>query len=308
MLEMPLSAASFVFYRTTRFIMRRLIVLNSTVNRKRTRQWNMLSAEALDLPLAMPALMTSGPRWNPHAVIAGAGPFYVAQSVSVDVASPAASSKSWTLVFYTFPAQRTAAHVGSLDGPFAAGWHAVKLAPGKYSVALRYYHAADTVTFPELQADGVTAIPSFTTANRSRELYESVARRRGRLYFWLHYYVYELLRRKASVSPKFVEREFLPIGNPETQFRYGAVDRGDLIDVRLPAGLRDTHDVYLTIYTRDSFPVSWCQIQEDHVRAEPAAAAGFYLMRVQRTSPDADPAAAKFIEIQTGGGNKEASA
>jgi hypothetical protein len=85
MLELPLALASFLFYRSTRFVMRRLTVLNSRLNRRRAHEWNLLSAETLQLPLALPAIMTAGPRWNPHAIIAGAGPFSVKQSVSVDI-------------------------------------------------------------------------------------------------------------------------------------------------------------------------------------------------------------------------------
>src|SRR5437870_5454612 len=117
MLETPLSFASFIFYRSMRFVMRRLIVLNSRLNHRRAHQWHVLSAETLAMPLALPALMTSGPRWNPHAILAGAGPFEVKQSVSVDLEPLMASAKSWTLVFYTFPAQRTVAHIGTLQGP-----------------------------------------------------------------------------------------------------------------------------------------------------------------------------------------------
>jgi hypothetical protein len=297
MLERALSLASFVFFKTTKFVMRRLIVLNSRLNRRRAHRWNVFSAEALNLPF--PAIMTSGPRWNPHAFIAGAGPFVMKESVSVDVEAAIASAKSWTMVFYSFPKQWTVAHVGALDGPFPSRWRSVALAPGKYSVALRYYHCPDTVQLPEIQADGISVIPGMSVSSSNREFYEILARRRSRFYLCLQYYVFPLLRRKGLASHGFIEREFLPMGNPETLFRYGALDRGEALDIGLAPGLLATHDLYFTLYTRDSFPARWYQIQENRHLTAPAEEDGFYLVRIQKRSPADSRSDGAAIDIRT---------
>jgi hypothetical protein len=298
MLESPLSLASFVFYRGMRFALRRLIVLNSRLNRRRAHQWHVLSAETLNLPLALPALMTSGPRWNPHAILAGAGPFVVRESVEVNIEQPAASAKSWTLVFYRFPDQRTAAHIGTLQGPFAGRWQSIKLAPGKYSIALRYYGWSDTITFPEIRADGTGAIPARSISGGNNDFYKDLQKRRSRLYLWLHYYVYNLLRGKTSIPGVSAGREFLPMGNPETEFRYGALQRGQSLRLTVPAPTLATHHVYFTLYTRDSFPARWYRIEESSHVTEPAREDGFYLMRVHRQS-QATAAGAAAIQIET---------
>lgn len=297
MLEGPLSLASFAFYRSMRFALRRLIVLNSRLNRRRAHQWHVLSAETLDLPLALPALMTSGPRWNPHAILAGAGPFSVKQSVSVDVEPPIASAKSWSLVFYTFPDQRTVAHIGALQAPFADRWHSVKLAPGNYSIALRYYRWSETIILPEIRAEGVRAIPSRSISGGNNDFYPDLQKRRSRLYFWLHYYVYSLLRGTVSIPGVSTEREFLPMGNPETDFRYGAVEKGESLRLNLPWALLATHDVYFTLYTRDSFPAHWYQIKESPFVTEPAREDGFYLLRMHRQS-QIEPATTSLLPVE----------
>jgi hypothetical protein len=298
MLELPLALASFLFYRSTRFVMRRLIVLNSRLNRRRAHQWNLLSAEAFQLPLALPAIMTAGPRWNPHAIIAGAGPFSVKQSVSVDLEPVLRSAKIWTLVFYTFPDQRTVAHIGALDGPFAQQWHSLVLAPGKYSIALRYYHWSETIGLPEIQADGESVIPFQSVSPRNNDFYLDLIKRRSWFYLGLHYYMYTLLRRQALVSPAFVEREFLPMGNPESHFRYGALERGEAIRFELAPALLANHDVYFTLYTRGSFPVRWYPIIEGRHLTEPALEDGFYLVRIHRKASTGADAAEAAINIQ----------
>jgi len=298
MLELPLALASFLLYRGTRFIMRRLIVLNSRLNRRRAHQWNLLSAETFQLPLALPAIMTAGPRWNPHAIIAGAGPFSVKQSVSVDLEAVLCSAKSWTLVFYTFPNQRTVAHIGALDGPFPQRWRSLALMPGKYTIALRYYHWSETVGLPEIQADGESVIPFRSVSHRNNDFYLDLIKRRSGFYLGMHYYMYTLLRREALVSPGFVEREFLPMGNPESRFRYGALERGEAIRFELAPALLANHDVYFTLYTRDSFPVRWYQIMEDQHLTEPALEDGFYLVRIHRKASTGADAAEAAIDIQ----------
>jgi hypothetical protein len=297
MLSAPLSTASFLFYRSVRFVMRRLVVLNSIVNRRRTRQWHVLSGDALDQPLALPALMTSGPRWNPHAIISGAGPFAVNESIAVDLEPLQASAKSWTLVFYTFPDQRTAGHIGSLQAPFSGRWHSVRVPAGAYSIALRYYHWTDTIRLPEIRADGEPTIPSRSISAHTNDFYRDLSRRRSRLYLCLHYYVYDLLRGTAAIPGVSTEREFLPMGNPETQFLYGALAQGESLRVRVPDVLRATHDVYFTLYTRDSFPARWYQIEDIHHVTEPALEDGFYLLRIHQRSPD--PMVTGSVEVET---------
>ena len=297
MLEGFLTFASFAFYRSMRFIMRRLIVLNSRLNKRRAHQWHVLSAEALNLPLAMPALMTSGPRWNPHAILAGAGPFAVKESVRIDTSALMSSAKSWTLVFYTFPDQKTAGHVGSPQGPFADRWHTVRLAPGKYSIALRCYRWSNTITFPEIHADGATAIPSRSVSGQNNDFYYDLSKRRGRLYLWMHYYVYNLLRGTSTIPGVSTEREFLPMGNPETEFRYGPVQRGHSLRFNVEPAVLSTHDLYFTQYSRDSFPTRWYRIEESVHTSEPATEDGFYLLRMHRQSQSAEGPVAIRIDI-----------
>lgn len=89
------------------------------------------------------------------------------------------------------------------------------------------------------------------------------------------------------------------MGNPETRFYYGALQCGEALRFTIAPALLATHDVYITIYTRDSFPASWYQIREARYTTSPARESGFYLVRIhQNVSAPADDADS-LISIQT---------
>lgn len=293
--ELPLAVPSFVFYKTMRFIMRRLIVLNARVNRKKAFQWGVLSAEAVDLPLALPAIMTTGPRWNTHAIIAASGPFHVRQSVGFDAGELTASAESWTVVFYRFPDQRVIAKVGSEDGPFDIGRLTIPLPDGQCNMTVRLYHWSDTIRLPDLEIDGASAVPGRPVDPLSNDFYRRLSRRRNWFYLCLHYYIGTLIR--LGRPRRLVERELLPMGNPETRFVWGAVNPGELLQMTVEEDVLATHDVYFTLYTRDSFPAEWYAIREPRHVTAPAREDGFYLLRAQPRKRCA-PAAAEAIRVE----------
>src|SRR5436853_7938802 len=98
-----LAALSFVFFKTVKFLMRRLTSVYYVVAKNQARQWKFASPEVLKMPGALPMIMTTGPRWNTHAIVANAGPIAVKQSLTVNVAAMERSAQVWTLVVCTFP-------------------------------------------------------------------------------------------------------------------------------------------------------------------------------------------------------------
>jgi hypothetical protein len=283
--ELPLAIPSFLFYKTMRFTMRRLVVLNARVNRKKAFEWGVLSAESVNLTLALPAIMTTGPRWNTHAIIAASGPFHVRQSISFDVGELTASAGAWTVVFNRFPDQKLITKLGSEDGPFDTRRVTISLPAGHYNVLVRLYHCADAIRLPDLDIDGASAVAGRHVDPRSNDFYRDLGRRRNWFYLCLHYYISTLIR--LGRPRRLVESELLPMGNPETRFVWGAVRRGESLKMSIEQPVLTTHDIYFTLYTRDSFPADWYAIRErEHVTA-PARESGFYLIRAQRKSRSA---------------------
>jgi hypothetical protein len=288
--EVPLAVLSWSFHRLTRLALAGLARLRVTSSRQQSAEWHPISAEVITRRLMLPAIMTSAPRWNPHALIAGLGPFQAESSIGIDAGAASRSARTWTAVMHRVPGSRIVGSVGSQDAPSEDGWARLPVEPGAYRVVLRYYHRSDDAALPDVQADGVEVAKGMPLAADSNDqLYRALPRLRGRFYLAQQYYVYTMLRLKRWLPQSFVERELLPIGNPETRFYYGHCPAGCSLHLQAAESVTASHDVYLTLYGRDSFPLHWQQVVVPELRTDPLARDGFYLLRVHRATPSAPP-------------------
>lgn len=295
--QLPLAFASFIFHRVVKFAMRGLIKLHDARNRGEARKW-LLLADLVARPAAMPVIMTTGPRWNTHAIIATLSPVSVNKTLEIDVASAERSARSWTIVVCTYPEQRTVTSVGTLASPFPNGTAQLQLAPGKYWLGLRYYEWKDDVELPAVRADGRTVSESLAVPADANGFYRDLQKKNSNLFYVaLHYYVFVLLRYRIWFPQKFVEREFLPLGNPETNFYFGALRQGERLNISFAPRLSDGWNVLLTLYDTGSFPIA-----SEHIRKsgyEIAADRGdcTYLVRVHRVSAPAEPFDRKWLNV-----------
>jgi hypothetical protein len=278
--DIALAPLSFVCYRVTRLVMQQLVQLHDRAHPAQATTWRTLDGPAVSKPFNLLALMTSAPRWNTHALIALAGPLHVQHTISIRTATTAQSAEAWTIVVHAEPAHRIVASIGSLDPTGDEPWHAIELPPGTYRLALRYYRWSESAELPAVDIDGVPAIPPLAVPAGNNDFYDDLARRSSFLYLFLHSYVCTLLRHRRWFPRSFVEREYLPAGNPQTTFHYGFLQAGTSLVVELDAGLLRTHDVYFTAYNRASFPVLWYPLTESRHTTPAIPAAGSYLIRV----------------------------
>jgi len=278
--DIVLAPLSFMLYRVTRFGMQRLVQVHDRAHPAQATTWRTLDEPAVGKPFNLLALMTSAPRWNTHALIALAGPLRVQHTVSIRTAAAANSAEAWTIVVHAEPAHRIVASIGSLDAISGEPWRAIELPPGTYRLALRYYRWSESAELPAVEIDGAPALPPLAVPADINDFYDDLARRSSFLYVFLHSYVCTLLRHRRWFPRSFVEREYLPAGNPQTNFRYGFVQAGTRLAIELDAGLLHTHDVYFTAYNRASFPVLWYPLTESRHITPAIPATGSYLIRV----------------------------
>lgn len=278
----PLALLSFVFYkclrRGFRFIMARY---NRTHPEVRFR-WRPLTAETLRMRIALPAIMTTGPRWNTHATVATAGPLTVTANLAIDAACAQRSAGAWSIVVCTFPAMQTVTNFGSANTSAS-----IALPPGDYWLALRYYHCATEPALPAVIVDGRAAVPSAELPARPNDFYKDLIGRGGALYACMHYYMWILLRYRDRLPQSLVEREYLPLANPDTEFFFGSLLRGDALQIDLAPQVLAAHSVYLTLYSPASFPLAWHQVLEAR-DTTPAAADCSYLIRVHGSGTPLD--------------------
>jgi len=281
-MSIVLGALSFAFYRVNRFLLRGLQRLNARATAKKKPEWRVLSGELLKRPLALPIVMTTGPRWNPHALIASAGPFSVKRELRIDARTADSSAQSWTVVANAFPASGSVASLGSASGTSDR----LELPPGLYTLVLRYYEWNATARLPAIEVDGTEAVAAAAIPPAVNDFYNDLKGVTGLYYLWLHYYVSVMLRHEKQLGASFVRSEFLPAGNPETEFFYGAMKPGERLDLKpLAARLRDSR-VYATLYNRASFPLFWSKIEGSAQSLDPVEGAAFYLIRAVRGTPE----------------------
>ena len=283
--ELWLATLSFVFFKTVKFVMRRLTSVYYVVAKNQAFRWKFASAEVLKMPGALPMIMTMGARWNTHAIVANAGPIAITQSLRVNVAAMERSAQVWTLVVCTFPDFQTVTTISSLDAPFGGASAEISLSPRKYWIALRYYRWSESVELPALIVDGVEVIHSAHVPSDLDGFYHTLARRSSLFYLCLHYYVFVLLRYRRYFPSSFVEREFLPMANPETQFYFGVLQNGERLSMQLDPSLLISYEVYLTIYNLASFPVAWFQVTNREFATPQSSADCSYLVRIHNKGP-----------------------
>ena len=296
--EIPLALMSFVFYRITRFCVQRLIHLSAIVSTAQSRRWRVFCAQEARSPLNLLAVMTSGPRLNTHAIVATVGPLHVKRTLRIHVVAAARSAMSWTVVVYTAPSHRTVASIGSLGTPRCEPWQTITLPPGRYRLALRYYQWSDRVELPAVAVDGIEAVPARVVPANVNDFYNDLGKRSNFLYLCLHYYAGTLLRYRTLLPRSLVEREYLPVGNPETTFYYGFLSSREALALDLDARLLKTHDVYFTLYNLASFPVQWYALTKRQHITSPSACDGTYLIRVHRRAQSPEPFAYDSVRMR----------
>ncbi|MBD2342287.1 hypothetical protein H6G64_35830 [Calothrix sp. FACHB-156] len=283
--EIPLAFLSWIFFKTVRLLIRTIANSNVNLNKKTGFKWLLYSEELLRKPLILLSILVTGPRWNPHVIAAGAGPFYVKESLAIDVKSCLDSAQSWTIGIYSFPNGKAITHIALHSLNFQEEWHQVKLNPGKYTLGIRYYRWSAIVDLPAINVDGYQVINTQSINNDDINDYlKNLAARDNIFYRCLNYYIFTLLICQKWISQKWVQKEYLPVGDTNNEFFYGVIYQGCFLNFQINPLLLENHDIYLTIYNRSSFPVIWYQIREEKHTTSIVEKDGFYLIRLRSHS------------------------
>jgi hypothetical protein len=222
-------------------------------------KWRTMS-DYLEKPGFLLVLPVVAPRWNCHALLATLSPIPVRETLSVNLANLADGSVSWSLVVYD-EHFRTREWVGSTTTKDAVvTW---TLPPGRYSLSLRYYTNTDDLRVPAVTVDSRISVSSDIVASeaiRYRHHLESLRNRSGLYYRLLHYYIFFYLKHRTK-SANWLRRQFLPAGNPDTQWHFGHLAAGEQLGVRFDTTHGYLYNTYIAFYNSASFPVAWCEIR-----------------------------------------------
>jgi Family of unknown function (DUF6208) len=239
--------------------------------------------------VALPYIMVTGPRWNPHALISRVGPFQLENSLRIKVDTAHQSAHMWTLIINRAADLHPLAVIDASAVAREEVWYERTLPPGRYVAVLRYYEWTATPRLPEMTIDNKRLIPEREVSPHENAYVSGLRNKDGIFYAGLHYYVLEMLRLRRYLPASFVRREYLPIGNPETAFDYGDLRRGQCLEISSSHGIPEGHRLYLTIYNRSSFPVSWSEVRSLPYRTLPITTNGSYLWRLHAVNTRETP-------------------
>ncbi|MBE9047892.1 hypothetical protein IQ255_26455 [Pleurocapsales cyanobacterium LEGE 10410] len=290
--EIPLALLSFIFYKIMKFVIGNVFTVYLAIDKRKATQWRVLSAKTINAPLVLPVLMTKGPRWNTHAIIGTLGPFAVKETIAIDLETANKSSRSWIAVVYSFPGYKTITSIESEQLDRSDRWHTVELAPGKYSLGVRYYNRADTVNYPAVKVDDQIYVESYNVPSNINDYYYNLIEAKNWFYSSLHYYIFTILKLRQYLPETFVRREYLPVGAPATHFAYNYLDAQQALEIKIEPKIIEQFDIYFTLYDRSSFPLTWCIITNTEYMLSPQQTTGYFLLRI-RPKPEYSTTAVK---------------
>ncbi|MBW4455970.1 MAG: hypothetical protein KME55_26590 [Nostoc indistinguendum CM1-VF10] len=282
--EVALALLSFILFKTLRLFIRTLIKFEGFFNQKTVFQWQVLSNEMLEKNLGMLHMMTTGPRWNTHAICATVGPFYVRESLAIEVETCVSSAQSWSIGIYNFPNFRLITCLTSYNLSFQEKWHLLELNKGRYVLGLRYYNWFDKVDLPAIKIHDNQIVNTQRVDGKVNDFFIGLIERDNIFYLALHYYVFTILVLQKQLPQSWITKEYLPVGDPNNKFVYGAIYKNYSLTLKLNPSLLNNHDIYLTIYNRSSLPVIWYQLKEEKHITPVIEKDGFYLVRLRPKS------------------------
>ena len=224
------------------------------------------------------AMMMMGPRWNCNATLAISDMFYVAESIDIDMVQANSSAKFWTAVVYDMNF-KTITHLGSSEIEAHASTGKLSLTPGHYFIAIRYYETTAQSVFPEVKVDNISVLTALNS-EKERIQYEQYLKMlssyRSWLFLAMHYHAYAFLKNRHWLNAQWVNKTYLPVGNPETTFTYGTIKKGQRLQVS--AVEYPQKRTYISIYNKASLPVYWSELSELQ-ETPPSSVSGTFAIR-----------------------------
>jgi len=240
--------------------------------------WKLFS-EKFSIPGSLMYVMLNAPRWNTHAIIVTAGILDVKQKLTfVGLNSLNANCQSWTIVIYTQPDNNTFKSISNQD--ITTNELTIIIPQGKYSIGMRLYNTIVPISFPLILVDAQEKV-AVRHLDIIPLLYpKDIFNKKGILYYIIHQYIYLVMSNKVNRNNEYLRKEYLPVGNPETIFKYGIIPKRQSLNINVAQGILSNSLVYLTVYNLCSFPILSEQIFTENFSSEKFNNDSTYLIRI----------------------------
>ncbi len=196
------------------------------------------------------------PRWNCHALLARLSPIRIDKSLTLELSGFGSRAHSWSLVLYD-DSLKMKEWIGSTTNEReTVTW---RLPPAIYSLSVRYYTDSDDLEVPTVVIDGAIRVMGgkiTAEAPRYRRHLEAIRNRSGPIFRLLQFHVFYDLSRMEKCAD-VLRRQFLPMGNPDTEWNYGHLAIGERLKINSSYAHQRAYKVYVCFYNWASFPVDW---------------------------------------------------
>lgn len=277
--EIPLGLGSLLMFKALRTSVITLGRLAYTSKPDAFKRWNILSGETLEKPQQLPRYMMTAPRWNPHAAVSAAGPVRVNKEVVLELNDDIDQVPYWYFGVWHFPSFESKGYVSSWNKPDDKRI-TLSLPPGDYYIACRYYHPPKDVSYPSVLVDGNEIIATTDYSGNINSFYNNLAVRDNLFYRLTQFHVYVMLKYQKLFSKRLVNKHFLPVGNEDTDYIYGIVEKDDILCFSMDEAWLKRHNVFCTVYNLSSLPVDIFEITSADFVSRKVPGRGFYLVRV----------------------------
>ena len=167
--------------------------------------------------------------------------------------------------------------------------------------------AAITTASSSLQLSSPALVPAAAVPGNANAVYARLAERTTPYYRALHHYIHPMLRLRRWLPQAWVRREYLPVGDPCTEFRYDWFPADCSLELRVSPRLHQDCRVYLSVYNRASLPVHSQELGVGTLRTPAFQEAGFYLIRLRPRRLPVPPCGPEDLRIRRIEGHRRGS-
>lgn len=269
--------SSVLFYRLLKGYFS--FMYNNFISHFNKKEWKIF-AEKFKMPGALLYVMVNAPRWNTHAIISTVGPLRVDKSITISgLKKVSHETKSWSLVIYNQSNNETVSFISGdtcIDDVSE-----IQLKKGDYTIGMRLYECKYPLILPVIETNNKADIIHERVLKVEPNLYPiSVWKKNSFIYRFLHSYIFILLKGLIKRDNEFITKEFLPVGNPQTDFKYGVILKGKTFFYDFSLIDFNKNLVFYTLYNSSSFPVESGKITSDLFFIERVDYFRAYLIRI----------------------------
>ena len=292
LVELPLCVLSYMYYCA----MQRALLpigakmrINLAKDKWTDSLYEKLANGKMD-PKTLVGALLFGPRWNTHTNVNALAIMPKGRKTVLTVENIKTPGFSWQIVAYGNHMNReTIAKCGKLAGGGDTFEFPVETAapyPTQFSLYIRLYlfDGVKEVTLPKIWMDGELLNPEPTTFSKDKLAFNYELRAQEKKHHLaLHYYMYTVLCFRRFFTEYFVRWQYLPVGNPETQWLYGPVFMDYALNFKIDKTILEDHLVFCSVYSRASMPTLPCnELLETETTLAACEEDGFWAMRCVR--------------------------